>query len=150
MKISRISSLVTPLTSAPLMCTRNSCGRFRIEIIAAPHRAPAIFRDQFLERLVEVVGIFQRMGDIGLAQHRFTDFQPLIVRFLVHGVSLSVVCCLYGRRYGVAAAPSRLRAMRAAGCGLPPGTGASWPPLCYCPESEVRYTFCFERVWDLQ
>jgi hypothetical protein len=34
MKISRISSLVTPLTSAPLMWTRNSWGRLRIEIIA--------------------------------------------------------------------------------------------------------------------
>src|SRR5947209_320369 len=34
MNTSRISSLLTPLTSAPLICTRNSCGRFRIEIMA--------------------------------------------------------------------------------------------------------------------
>jgi hypothetical protein len=34
MKISRISSLVTPLVNAPLIWVRSSCGRFRIEIIA--------------------------------------------------------------------------------------------------------------------
>src|ERR1043166_6127173 len=34
MKISRIWSLVSPLVSAPRMCSLNSCGRLRIEIIA--------------------------------------------------------------------------------------------------------------------
>src|ERR1044072_1297922 len=34
MKISRICSLVSPLVSAPRMCSFNSCGRLRIAIIA--------------------------------------------------------------------------------------------------------------------
>src|SRR5258708_38610685 len=101
MKISRISSLVTPLTRAALICTRNSCGRFRIEIIARlsmlrvlrgnssrPQTAPQqVFGDQFLKRLVEIVGLLERLPDGGLAQHGFTNFQPLVVRFLVHTLS---------------------------------------------------------------
>jgi hypothetical protein len=56
------------------------------QFLAAPDRAPAIFGDQLLERLVEIVGIFQRIGDIGLAQYRFTNFQALVVRLRIHDV----------------------------------------------------------------
>src|SRR5260370_14734371 len=96
MKISRISSLVTPLTRAPLMCARNSCGRLSIEIMArlsmlrvlrgSSSRPPAIFGNQFLKRLVEIVGVLQGVGDVSFAQPGFANFQPLIVRFLVHSV----------------------------------------------------------------
>ena len=34
MKTSRISSRVTPLVSAPLICVRSSCGRLSTEIMA--------------------------------------------------------------------------------------------------------------------
>src|SRR6202034_3086281 len=58
------------------------------QFLTAPDRTPAIFGDQFLERLVELVGIFQGVGDIGLAQYRFANFQSLVVGLLVHNVSL--------------------------------------------------------------
>ena len=57
------------------------------QFLAAPDRAPAIFGHQFLKGLVEIVGILQRIGDIGLAQHGFPNFQSLVVRLLVHDVS---------------------------------------------------------------
>src|SRR5260370_14413872 len=57
------------------------------QLLAAPHRAPAIFGNQFLERLVEIVGVFERIGDIFLAQYRFAYFQPLVLRFLFHTLS---------------------------------------------------------------
>jgi hypothetical protein len=59
------------------------------QFLAAPHRAPAVFGHQFLERLVEIIGVFQGVGDIGLAQHRLADFQPLVVCLLVHDFSLA-------------------------------------------------------------
>ena len=60
------------------------------QFLAAPDRAPAIFGEQFLERLVEVVDVLQGVVDIGLAEHGFANFQALVVRFLVHDVSLCV------------------------------------------------------------
>src|SRR5580692_8643648 len=83
MKISRISSLLTPLTSAPLMCTRSSCGRLRIEIIARlsmlrvlrgsssrPHTAPQQY-------------------SVTSSWNGFANFQSLVVCLLVHGVPLT-------------------------------------------------------------
>src|SRR5438105_10591744 len=49
------------------------------QFVAAPHRAPAIFGDQFLERPVEIVDVLQRIVDIGLAEHGFAHFQALVV-----------------------------------------------------------------------
>src|SRR5262249_44749581 len=54
--------------------------------LPAPDRAPAVFGNQFLKRLVEVVGIFQRVGDVSFAQHCFPDLQSPVMRLLVHGV----------------------------------------------------------------
>src|SRR6185295_12103477 len=103
-------------------------------------RPPAIFGDQFLERLVEAVGVFQGVGDIGLAEHGLANFQSLVVSLLVHDVSLCVFMAS-GRRYGVAGLQSRLRVMRISGCGLPPETGASMPPLCLADLSATRRVF---------
>jgi hypothetical protein len=62
--------------------------RLARQFVAAPDRAPAIFVEQVLERLVEAVDTFHGVVDEGLAEHRFTNFQSLVVRFLVHVVSL--------------------------------------------------------------
>src|SRR5579872_1233564 len=60
------------------------------KFLAAPDCPPAIFSDEFLERLVELIGVFQRVGDVSLAKHGFSDFQSLVVRFLVHDTSLKL------------------------------------------------------------
>src|SRR3954451_2721481 len=59
------------------------------QLLAAPHRTPAVFVEQVLERRVETVDVLQRVGDIGLAEHRFANPQSLVVQFLVHDVSRS-------------------------------------------------------------
>ncbi|MEY9916125.1 hypothetical protein ABIF99_002440 [Bradyrhizobium japonicum] len=89
------------MVSAPLRCARNcvlavedrdhgdvehAAGLAR-QFLAAPHGAPAIFVEHLLERTVEIVDVLQGIVDIGLAQHRFADFQALVVHLLVHGVS---------------------------------------------------------------
>src|SRR3954453_16631051 len=59
------------------------------QLLAAPHGAPAIFVEHLLERTVEIVDGLQGVVDIGLAQHRFADFQALVMHLLVHGVSFA-------------------------------------------------------------
>jgi hypothetical protein len=54
------------------------------QLLAAPHRAPAIFGEHFLERTVEVVDVLQGVVDISLAKHRLANFQSLFVGFFVH------------------------------------------------------------------
>src|SRR6266436_9207455 len=97
------------------------------QLLAAPHRAPAVFGDQFLEWLVEIVGILQGVRNIGLTEHRFAYFQSLIVGFLVHTAPL---WCDGTGRYEVGALASRLRVMCDLRCGLCIAGRASLPPLC--------------------
>ena len=100
-----------------------------------PHTAPQQYSvTSSWNGLLNSSAFFSGIGDIGLAQHRLANFQSLVVCLLVHDVSLGfclMVPAVRGGRYGVAAAQSRLRVMRISGCGLPAGTGASLPPLCY-------------------
>ena len=86
------------------------------QLLAAPHRAPAIFVEHLLERPVEIVDVLQGVVDIGFPQHRFADFQALVVHFLVHGVSFSSFLGMARGNYGVAAGQSRPRVMREKGC----------------------------------
>src|SRR3954453_21832651 len=85
------------------------------QLLAAPHRAPAIFVEHLLKRTVEIVDALQSVVDIGLAEHRFADFQALVVHLLVHGVSFFFLGWRRGN-YGVATGQSRPRVMREKGC----------------------------------
>ena len=139
MKISRISSRLTPLVSAPLMCARNSCGRLRIEIIARlsmlrvlrgsssrPHTAPQQYSvTSSWNGLLKLVGVLQGVVDIGLAEHRFANFQSLVVCLLVHvHVSLRIFTVPATTLRGSSGRPqSRLRVMRISRCGYPPEAG---------------------------
>src|SRR5258708_10410647 len=54
------------------------------QFLPAPHRAPAIFGNQFLKRLVEFIGVLQGVGDVSLAQHGFEfnkPFQELVTEY---------------------------------------------------------------------
>src|SRR5713226_7030152 len=105
MNTSRISSLLTPLRSAPPMWSLSSCsllnlamlgaveqaaGFFR-QLLAAPHRAPAIFGHEFLERPAELVGALQGILHVFLAEHRLADLQSLFECLLVHDGSSRLI-----------------------------------------------------------
>src|SRR5260370_1429882 len=100
------------------------------QFLAAPHPAPPVFGNQFLKRLVEIVGVLEGVGDICLAQHRLSNFQPLVVRFLVHGVSLGFSD---GSTADVTRSPLSSHAFVSCvfpGGGYLSGTDVSLPPLC--------------------
>src|SRR5690348_17855444 len=61
------------------------------QLLAAPHRAPAIFVQELLERLVKAVDVLKCVADISLAEHGFSDFEAFIVHFLVHERSSSLI-----------------------------------------------------------
>src|SRR5215471_5779801 len=56
------------------------------QALAPPDRAPAIFVEHVLQRLIEIVDVLERGVDIGVAQHLAADAEPLVVHCLVHVV----------------------------------------------------------------
>jgi hypothetical protein len=57
---------------------------FERQALAAPDMAPAVFGDQLLQRLGEVVGVLDRAVDVVLAQHLGADLQAFFVLFVAH------------------------------------------------------------------
>jgi hypothetical protein len=47
------------------------------QLLAPRYGAPAVFGNQSLKRLVEIVGVLERVCDAGIAEHGFKNFQPL-------------------------------------------------------------------------
>ena len=62
--------LMRPVQPAEHRQVEHAAGLAR-QFLAAPHRAPAIFGEHFLERAVEIVDVLQGVVDIGLAEHGF-------------------------------------------------------------------------------
>src|SRR5262249_47640292 len=76
--------LVLPAQRPEHREVEQAAGLFR-QLLAAPHRAPAILRHEFLERPPESAGAFQRIPHVLPAQAGLADLQPLLEHLLVHG-----------------------------------------------------------------
>src|ERR1051326_22170 len=61
--------------------------RLERQTLATPDSTPAVFVEDVLERLIEVVDVLERVVDILVAQHLAADAESLVVHGLVHGGS---------------------------------------------------------------
>src|SRR5262249_49860459 len=77
--------LVRPIERADHRLVQHAARLLR-KALAAPHGAPTVFSDEFLERPVEVVGRLQRMLDECRSENGFANFQATFEGLLVHGV----------------------------------------------------------------
>src|SRR5262249_61340896 len=66
----------------------------RLEGVIAPHRAPAICREQFLELPVEVVRVGDCAINVVVAEHLSAHGHPAVVKCLVHRSSLPVAAVI--------------------------------------------------------